>query len=500
MQKLFFLLATTLLFISCFDDVSEIEDINRDGYHPEIAIPLAQGRFEFSELIGDDNENTYLTINEDNLVTFVYSGDVTSQSSLNIFDEIQLLPFTAPDSNNTVPINLMNNIEVDFAFISGGTMNVLSSNEFSEPINVELSLPELSIDGVPFKRVFGPYSPSSSILIIQDLAGIRIDLTNNEMDINIVAILPDGSRRELPDNTAGVLRNMTFSYVEGYWSYEEIPMDQDTIEIEVFETLRRGDMRFEEPVVTVNLKNSFGFPVRSDIKALELYTLDGGTFEVESPYVTDGFDIEYPREVGEFAITTFDFNKDNSNLPDVTSVKPLALFYDMYAIANPDRDTTITGFMTDSSEIVVQVVVVLPLKGSAQDFEARDTIDFELPTFDSGAEILNGEFKMIFESTIPVAMDVQAIIVDENNNIIDSLLPEGLVIEGFDENASANSDPTKTIKFVQFDTDRYDKWKQGKKIHLVAHFSSENYPNSVEITPDQFLDLKIGLKAEITNL
>lgn len=492
------LFITILAFVAC-EDYRDINDFDRSDYRPEFAVALATGEFEFSEIIGQTSSESYLEVNEDGQVVFVFSGDVARQGSLDIFNEIQLIPFVAQDSCNVIPIPLTNEILLDYAVLSGGSMSILSRNPYTEPIMVELYLPELREDGEEYLREFGPFAPGESIAIDQPLEGIELILGKEEMTICVTAILPDGTRDRLPtDNTFGALRNMTFSYIEGYWDYEVIPMDEDTIEIEVFETLRRGDMFFEEPVVTVNLENSFGFPVRADIRALEMYTITGDTFEIESPFVENGFDIEYPRNNGEFENTIFQFTKDNSNLPTATSIKPLALYYDMYAIANPDRDTSITGFMSDSSEIIVRVEVRLPLKGRASEFEARDTVDFQVPETDGSYDIEQGELKLYFENSIPVGLTVQGYLWDENNQVIDSLFGEnGITVAGHDD---ATGDFTITDAFVPFTQDQFDLWESAEKVHIVARFTSVNYPEIVTIRKDDKMRFGMGIKAELSNL
>ena len=495
------LLALTFAFFGC-EDYRDLDDIDRSDYRPEFALPLATGEFEFSEIIGQTSTDSYMEVNEEGQVVFVFSGDVARQGSLDIFDEIALIPFIAQDSCNIIPIPLTNEILLDYAVLSGGRMSILSKNTYSEPIMVELYLPDLRLDGEEYLREFGPFAAGESISIDQPLEGIELILGKEEMTLCVTAILPDGTRGRMPsgpdENTLGALRNMTFSFIEGYWDYEEIPMDEDTVIIEVFETLRRGDMFFEEPVVTVNLENSFGFPVRADIKALEMYTITGDTFEIESPFVDNGFDIEYPRNFGEFENTIFQFNKDNSNLPAATSIKPVALYYDMFAIANPDRDTSIKGFMSDSSEIILNVEVRLPLRGRANEFEARDTVDFQVPETDGSYDIEEGDLKLYFENSIPVGLTVQGYLWDENNQVIDSIFGEnGISVAGHED---ANGDFTTTDALVSFTAEQFNRWEAAEKVHIVARFSSVNYPNIVTIRGDDKMRFGMGIKAELSNL
>lgn len=492
-HTLLYLLLCILLCTACSDALSDIEDFDRSNYQPSIALPVAHGKLSFVDLLDQEDNSSFFTLEEDKLI-FNYKGDLARQSSLDIFEETTNLPFFAPDTLNIVPLNFFNNVLLRYASLSGGTMSVLSRNDYEEDIMVELSLPELSYDetGEEFKALYGPFEDGKAVAINQDLARINLNLSKNEMELRIVGILPDGKRVPLPSSTVGALRNMTFSYVEGYWEYEEIPIDRDTIEIEIFQTLRRGDLFFEDPEIKVTINNSFGFPVRSDIKAMELYDLNGVTYPVESPFVENGFDIAFPLAIGEYASTVFNFDKNNSNLQEITSIKPKALFYDMFAISNPDRDTSRIGFMTDSSEFIVQVEVRLPLEGSAKDFEVQDTFDFELPVVE-GAQVDSGEVKLILDNQMPLDVATQLYLIDDNDMIIDSLFNEETVI-------LSNRNEVVNTFLIPFDKERYEKWKLANRVVSLAKFSTVDYPNSVAVYASDFIELKMGLIAHLSNL
>jgi hypothetical protein len=114
--------------------------------------------------------------------------------------------------------------------------------------------------------------------------------------------------------------------------------------------------------------------VRSKANILNVFTVDNEILAIESDYLNN-ITVDYPslNEVGQTKSTHFDFNKDNSNIDVILGAGPTAIDYDFDAVANPDSNATIRGFMTDSSFMNVQVEVELPMYGAATGFEVRDT-------------------------------------------------------------------------------------------------------------------------------
>ena len=79
---------------------------------------------------------------------------------------------------------------------------------------------------------------------------------------------------------------------------------------------------------------------------------------------------------------------------------------------NPDEDTDIRGFVTDSSYYKVRVDVDLPLYGSAIDFTVTGyALAWTSTGFD---EVDYAEFKLVTENGMPVSIDMQGYFLDEN--------------------------------------------------------------------------------------
>jgi hypothetical protein len=137
------------------------------------------------------------------------------------------------------------------------------------------------------------------------------------------------------------------------------------IDVSLFDKWKSGKFNFEDPKISLSVESNFGLPVRSKINTLSLTSISGNTVNLESQYVTEGINFNYPlfSEIGQVKTTEFYFDKTNSNIKQIFNEKTKSIAYDIDAVVNPDKDTLNKGFITSTSYFVVNVSVEVPLHG-----------------------------------------------------------------------------------------------------------------------------------------
>jgi len=398
--KTYSLLGFALLFLGI--GCKKYEDVKVGDYDPEFAIPLAQTSFSIEDILDNFDDDTFVTIDEDGLVTINYKGEVTARSSTDIFESVAQTQGQFPliDTFSTLPFATPNGFDMDFATINNGDLRFIYFNTILEPMTMTIRLPNLlTPDGEVFE--FTQYHPighptlpfQSEVFKLKDHT---LKPTNDSIYVHYEAIIKSTGERKKIDVVIVELLDFTASYIEGYMGNEIYSIPRDTIEIDFFENWTRGDVRFEDPKISAFVLNSFGFPVRSKANLMNIISVDGSVVPLQSNYL-DSINVAFPTlsEVGEEKTTYFSFDKDNSNIVEVLGSSPVAVDYEMEALANPDRDTTIRGFMTDSSKFRIQIEVELPMHGSASGFAANETVDVSFEQFEN---VLSEELKIISES------------------------------------------------------------------------------------------------------
>ncbi len=484
----------------------ETDNVGISGYDAEYAIPLMSTTTTLTSVLENFDTTTFILIGDDGLITLNYKGDVTGKTATDLFDIISgSVPFELLDTNYFIPYEPVDGIDIDYAILKTGSFKAGFTNDHLEPVEVTITLPSMTKDGVPFSATFNaPAGPGAfggnpfgdGI----DVSGYLLETINDTIFINYEAHrLNSGIRDTLP--ACGIIfTDLTASYLEGYLGNALYELDRDTIEIDFFENWTRGDVVFEDPKLTLTVENSFGIPVRSKANIVDVLTATGEVLELESDFL-DSIDVAYPSlaEVGQTKDTYFAFNAQNSNIEEILSASPVSVDYDMDAVPNPDSLTSIRGFVTDSSYIKVQVEVELPIWGSADGFVARDTFATNLDTYDDVSHV---EFKIITENEIGLNVGMQIYFADENNVILDSLLSSvETVMEAapVDDNGNATDVSEKTT-FIAFDADRFNNVRSAKKLFLRASFSTvENGTKSIKVYAEDEVRVRVGMKLGITN-
>lgn len=502
-----------LLFLFGCSQFADLEDVERSNYSAAYAVPLLNTSFSMNDLLENFEENSVLTVLPDGLLRLQYSGSVLTENADDVFnainstlagiggiiieDNIQALPFSGPDG-----------LVIDRMDLKEGQLFWQFENCHDKPITATISFPTVRRNGIPLTitRTIAAYNgtgdcPSlNNALSPVNLQNYVITPQNDSIYVEYNAVDSDGVDIAPSSNNSILILGLAFSYAEGYLGQIQHSSGVDRIDIDFFDNWIRGDVFFEDPVITFNFANSFGIPTRSVIEQFDIITVDGDTLPLESIFIENGIDFPFPmlNEVGLTKSTDFVFNRDNSNIREVLGAGPIAIVYDVDAATNPDGNTDIRGFVTDSSFYEVRVDVDLPLYGSAINFGVRDTFDLNLGDFD---KVDYAEFKLVTENEMPVAIGIQGYFLDANGTILDSLYSESTRViagapVGFDGRPTGVQE---TVTYSDFPPARFALIKNAAKLEVVAtFFTTTDGQQSVQILGNQKVKVKLGAILGVT--
>ncbi len=502
---LFSLLGMLLLVFTCskVDNLNELELAERDA---EYALPIFQTSTTIRDILEGLDDSTALEVSEEGLLTLRYKGRFTSRTSQDLFDVLSAfdnIPLPIQDTVSVFPFEVPNQMDIDFAILKQGTVRFGFQSFHDEPVQVEFRLPNLiSPTGEAYSyRRSVPANPSTGTTIVSplvDFSEYEIHPYNDSLFIEYDCIKPNGDKDTL-SNFYLIISGFEASYIEGYLGNDIYELERDTIDIDFFDNWTRGDVFFDDPKLNITVSNSFGFPVRSKANLVEVFTVKGDKLPLRSTYINDGVDFEYPllNEVGETKYTIFAFDRTNSNIDSILGAGPVAIDYDFDALPNPDGDTTIRGFLTDTSAFTVQVEAELPLAGKTNGFAVTDTVDVSLKFYE---ELKEAEFKLIADNSMPLDLTIQAFFVDADGIVLDSLFQGAakLVEAAPVDNNGDVVEEKQTITFTTVDVVKYRRIQSAKSIHIRTSFSSYNNGTStVRIRAQQGVEVRMGMKVKI---
>lgn len=499
------LLTLFILTALACSDFAALDDISGTDTQAEFALPLIDTELSVTDILDDFDDNARLEVDAGGLIHLVYTGDVLSRTSDEIFEAVNdaippFIPVLSP--RMALPFSSPDGIDVDQIIFKTGRIQYTFQSYSDTPMNVEVRIPSLSKAGVPFKQdhvVAAAVGDDPAIplppLVEIDLAGYELTAEQDSIYIEYTALRADG-RTDTLDNFIMTLSDLQFAYAEGFLGQQSYDTDRDTIAIDFFEEWQGGRVFFENPTIDIRIDNSFGIPTRSVVNAFEVMSATGQTIALASPVLETGIDFNYPslQEVGTTQTTRFSFTTDNSNVAQVLGSTPVAVIYDVDAATNPDATQTVSGFVTDSSKFSVNVAVDLPLYASAEGFVVTDTLSIDLGNME---KVASANFKIITESTLGLDVALQAYFVDRQGSVIDSLWSEDtFFVKGAtvnDEGISMNRSTMTT--FVDFSAERFARITDATHLWVRSRFSTlQSGTTSVKIFESDNVQLRMGVR------
>ena len=466
-KRLFFFSLPPLLLLglsACVTNLDELGGIEDARFSAAYAVPLIDSEVELRELLGDVAEEVdFFSVDPDGLIRFRYSGDLPTIGSEVIFRRLEnigrgiVIPIGR--ERQGAPFSGTDDISIEELRVSGGIFFYSFPNPYRQPVNVSLTIPQATLNGEPF-RVVGslPARRGNQAAPVLENQSDPIDLTNyvisvprDSLYLNYSITAEDGTPLAVPEETVTAFTNLKFEFFRGYLGQEIYPGGRDTVRINFFDNYLEGDILFREPTLTMRLYNTFGVPARALVRTLNVINRDGNVLPVQGAGVRDGFDFAFPTAIGDTAVTEFVFTTANSNIAEVLSARPVAVDYEINALINPDGDTSLVGFVTDSSAYRAEVDVDLPLLGNARDFTVRDTFAIDLNR--RFEDITGVEFRLTTRNGLPLDVELNGTFLDSLGNPLADLTDGEFVLLAAAEvdaegNATGTTDNTRDLVFT----------------------------------------------------
>lgn len=494
-----FVLATMLCQFSCLDADELQLGLSDEEY--SLAIPLVNTRITVGKLAEQSKGNASIKIDADGKAYVLYNGEVLRKSAAAIFPPFPgLIAYNIPDTLSTIQLQFNNTYQIKKAIFQDTKIQFYFQHSFPQDVKITMRILELTKNGKTFEQTYiVPYNQELPVKKLTDpvsVDGYTLLSQNNTLTFQYTATLPDGSRIRL-DQAQMSYDVIKFSYIDGYLGYHVFAVDGDIIDVGLFNPWLSGSFDFQNPKITLSVENAFGLPVRSRINKMELTSITGKQVKLESPFVTTGIDFAYPAfsELGQIKTTYFDFNRDNSNIREIFNEKTKTIAYDISALVNPERDTTIKGFITEDSYFVVRVAVEVPMHASANQVVITDTLDIDLSAQD---EVISAEFKALTTNDFPADLTVQAFFLDADGKILDPLFTEnGYVLPAAQIGPDGKTLPGKeNTLVVTMDQQRYEKIKRSRRVAILGTINTTGSERKepVWIYQDDGLAVKLGVK------
>lgn len=412
-KKLLLLPALITLFIlsACYktDDFGNMAETE---WTPDFSIPIVNADLTINDIFLKKESPEKIVINDKNIVEVYYLSDNYSSMA---GDLISLPPLTKSESfslssANTGSLNQGANgtkvidslvVQLDYPLVGQGAGNarpdsvwlkdgVLIANlksNISQTVNFILSIPSLSLNGVPFRQQAQviPAGTPGNARIEAVIAGGLLDLdAQQKFEVRLIAAVEKTSSQTIPAsnhfNTTLEFKDQEFKKISGFFPGLEMPIvTKDTLFLRIFKNILEADeLNFENPAAKITIQNSAGIPLKSSLEAFTGFrpggvippvNLSGTNYPVDVPAQTEG------GNPGRFDI---DFTSSNgSNIGSVVNAFPRYMTNSTSHTFQHGSTPSVNHFIYDTSRIHVYAEVRLPLDGLALNLSLLDTFNLE---------------------------------------------------------------------------------------------------------------------------
>lgn len=496
----FFIFSSLLLIYSSCEELPTEDSITEEAKKGVYALPILNDTLRITDLFNSDGYTNY-SLDQNGRITVRYSGDVLTEDADQVappvfgFGDILIA-----DTVFQLDYGMGSFNTIDSAVIERDYIQFRYESTFQEPITVTTWIEEMSLNGNRLQEtVVIPASDGTKIEIKGEklsMIGHTLQGNDNKLTFKYDARKANGERVKLTKVYAN-FNILEFSYLQGYFPKTVKPVEGQFVPVGLYDNWLSGTMIFEDPKISIGVKNSFGFPVGTKFNEMILVTLEDEEFALESDQLEEGIEFDYPSldEVGEEKFTSFYFDKDNSNLPLLFENRIKRLDYNIDAIANPQDIQNFIGFLTKDSYYSVDLTVEIPMHLTIDNLVLTDTLDFRI---DQENELLDSlEIKLILENTYPVDVDLEAYLLDAQNQVIDTLFPGGkLHLLAADVTSDGDIlDFDKNISFYNYSNEKIDQILKTKKIIIRSRISSvEKYNEPIWLYNDYGITIKSGIR------
>lgn len=490
---LLLLLAFSIFSCSVSED---IENLNTPEWEPDFSFALIDTDVSVSELLNEWDTQGTIQVDDQGLLFLSYETEFFSTTGADLY-EVPDVVIPVIDSSLKGPNPFG---EVELFTLKEGSLSYEVDLVLAGAHRITLILENLSENGVTFSREISGSGPGK-LEGSWDLNGMDFDFRNDSVSIRYIAEhLPTDQRiRVFPFFLE--MKDMDFSYAQGYFGQYDFQLDSDTIALDGLGEDVDIEYLLAEAELNLTTANSFGIPIQLNVDEFSMITQDGSTIIIESDVLTNGIRFNYPtiNEVGELKATEILIDEENSNIHTVLSSRPAQIQYGFNAQAHPDNDPEERGFITDTSQFEVDLSVYVPLYGSISQYTRQDTFSLSLEDLEMGRY---ARFKIVGENEIPLDIILQAYFLDAQGQVIDSLSQIPFtVLESPDVDTNGEVIASKkTETSVEIEEARFSRLIDTESMVMKYSLSTADNGTAVaKFLSESKLDVKIGLQVGVQN-
>jgi hypothetical protein len=251
------------------------------------------------------------------------------------------------------------------------------------------------------------------------------------------------------------------------------------------------------------LSNEYGVPIEVDLERFDGIK-DGNEFIPLETLPANPFMVKAPVLPGNIENTVIDV----TNSSEVFNFRPDQLFYSASATINP-TDQEVLNFLSDTSNMVLDLKAEIPLYGSVRGLILSDTVSVSFSESVQDSETEEALIRVFLQNQFPLDAFLQIYFTDEQYNLTDSLLntSDQHLIKAARVDQNGNSvvgGEGISEKLIKLDNQKFQNLLNAA--YLIIRSEMATYKSPEGIYPDvrfkkgQNLSVDIGIQTELNIL
>ncbi len=511
------LILFTIAFSSCRKSFTTDWDV-------DVAGPIARSHLTFNNLFKDTTlfkadpyGILHLSFNKKiagfNLDSLIKIPDTTIVNSYLLIPNFTVTPGqTLPTFPQTAEVDfkIANNAELKKAVISKGTIKVVYSNTFTQPLEFDLTLPSATLWGSPFKihEVIQPGLNSNTKYY--DISGYNVLLTglngnkSNTLPQTINISVPATAQADVTQFGQKVQADISYNdltpyYLEGYFGQQFITIPYDSIALNIGNNLQISNFQINSAFINFSIVNEFGVDVNAQLANLKSVNKSTNTSVPLNATTLSNLNINRAGKTNQISNPVFPsvkivpVNTNNSNLKAFLENLPDYVTYSGSINVSPFGNISGNNdFAFLNTGINIYADVDLPLELKADYFKLISTSSIDLSGVNQLDNINYGDIVIQVTNGFPFEAVMQAYVLDDQQKTIDSLFiaPNNLAQRG---TVDANNLVTQSVYskiLIPLDKEKILNLKKCKGIKFVFQLNlPKPQPPDIKILDTYSLDV-----------
>ncbi len=509
--KKLLLLTPLLLFLHCRKN-------NSTNWDVDLIFPVVNSQLNIKNFIGDSifkTDNTGLlnlsvtrTITAIKLDSLIRLPDTTIT---NVFVTLFPIALSPGQQFNALPpselnFNIGNGVALKKVDVRTGILTVKFSNTVAEPLDLKYVITSATKNGQPFTVIETIPPGQNSLIKSYNLDGYSLNMRGlsgtvyNTIAQAYTVSLNANSNSVTANSGQGAKIELTYSkivpnYIEGYFGQQTVALKLDTVRLDLIKNFDANGFSLNSATFNFNILNQFGAEFTGNL--VNIKSINNTTIVPLTTSALSNININRASKIGSTiyqSVKSVSLTTANSNIAPFLSNLPNKLSYQGSIVVNPLGNLSgFNDFAFYNTGLNVTADINIPMRFNANYFKLTSNTAVDFTNVKQLDRVNFGDFILSASNGYPFNAELQAYMLDENKQVIDSLFTptNNTLLKGVTDAQNIVTLPTFTKLKVPFTKTKIENLRKTKSLKIITYFRMPPNPPNIKIFENYSFDINI---------